>query len=84
MQKYTYYARDANGGLVVLFALFWPQEPTVDEVIGFQRQVMAQSRTLSMPRPCHFTVEELHEFPAGDGLVLAGPTLLTPADRTLN
>lgn len=85
MKKYTYYARDAQGALTPIFSLFWPQEPPVDEVTGFMRQVMAQTRTLSMPRPTHFTVEELHEFPASEeGDVQLGVTLAVPGERTVH
>jgi hypothetical protein len=64
MRKYTYYARDGQQGPVTaLFTLFAEREPTAEEVAAFQQQLMAQSRTLTMPRASMWSVEELFEMP---------------------
>jgi len=64
MRKYTYYARDGQQGPVTpLFTLYAERDPTPEEVAAFQQQLMAQSRTLTMPRASMWSVEELFEMP---------------------
>lgn len=78
IKKYTYYVRDPQTKVIgVLFALFSENIPTWAEINAFRQQVAAQQQKLVVPKPTHWSVEELLAMPvepagqraAVDGLV---------------